>query len=111
MRWQRAGKRSIDGALEENTRGRFPGKRVSFVNLTRAPAVLQYGAYLCHTHMQKRTYIKASWFAEFIFDALIKVQDLDEWNCILKTFLGSLPYSGRICRKEVIDYIRNGYIT
>ncbi len=66
----------------------------------------------CVTHMQKHTYIKAAGFAEFIFrvHALIKVLDLDDWTCVNKAFLYSLPYSGHIGRKMVIDYIRNGYI-
>ncbi len=66
---------------------------------------------MCRTHIQKHTYIKDAGFAEFIFDALIKVQDLDDRNCLNRLFLDSLPYSGKIKQKLVIDYIRNGYIT
>ncbi len=29
---------------------------------------------------------------KFIFNELIKVQDLDEWTCVNKAFLDNLPY-------------------
>ena len=60
--------------------------------------------------MHARTYHKAVGMATFIYDALIKVRDLGSWTCLNKPFMASLPYSAEITKKEVIDYIRNGYI-
>jgi hypothetical protein len=60
--------------------------------------------------MHKRTYGRAAELAEFIFDALIKAQDMDHWNRLNKAFMDSLSYSDKIPKKEVNDCIRNGYI-
>ena len=92
MRWQRAGNMST---LQKQV-----SKEEEFLMLI--PLVLQESSNMeptCVAHIQKCTYIKAVWFAEFIFSVLIKVQDLDYWNCLNRRFLDSLPYKGLIQMK------------
>ena len=103
------GKHVNDPRQRQSLTGR---RRISYVDPAgpKGPKVKQHGEYKCNAPMQSRMYHKAVGMATFIYDALIKVRDLDSWTCLNKPFMASLPYSAEIKQQEVTDYIRNGYI-
>jgi hypothetical protein len=89
------GKHVNDPRQRQGLTGR---RRISYVDPAgpKGPKVIQHGEYKCTAAMHARTYHKAVGMATFIYDALIKVRDLDSWTCLNKPFMASLPYSAEI---------------